>query len=363
MGLKLPSVIFGATSLGNLFRRVSDAEKSEIVHAWLTCRSAQPRELQVHALDQESEPSALHSEEADLPIVIDSAGKYGAGLSLEVIGRELSRLGVAPERVLISNKLAWRRVPLSAAEPTFEPGVWFDIRHDAVQDISYDGILRCWKEGNELLAPYRAGLVSVHDPDEYLAAARSPDERQQRLADVIEAYRALTELRDAGEIMATGVGAKDWTVIKELDQHCRFDWVMFANSFTIYSHPPQLVEFISELSRRGIAVIDSALFHGGFLLGGQFLDYQAIDENRQDHCRALRWRDEFHSLCNANSVTPFHVAVAFARSHPGVRSVALSSSRADRVASHLAASQTPVPDTVWQQLKSTGLIDPNYPFL
>ena len=41
-----------------------------------------------------------------------------------------------PEKVLISNKLAWKRVPLPhpGAEPTFEPGAWVNLKNDAVQD-------------------------------------------------------------------------------------------------------------------------------------------------------------------------------------------------------------------------------------
>jgi hypothetical protein len=45
-------------------------------------------------------------------------------------------LGVEPDKVLISNKLAWKRVPLTTPEPTFEPGVWVNLKNDAVQDIS-----------------------------------------------------------------------------------------------------------------------------------------------------------------------------------------------------------------------------------
>jgi len=55
--------------------------------------------------------------------VFDSAGKYGAGLALEVLGQCLEELNVPPEKVVISNKLAWKRIPLpEGAEPTFEPG-------------------------------------------------------------------------------------------------------------------------------------------------------------------------------------------------------------------------------------------------
>jgi D-threo-aldose 1-dehydrogenase len=103
-------------------------------------------------------------------------------------------LNVNPSDVLISNKLGWLRTELKTAEPTFEPGVWRNLKHDAVQQISYDGILECYEQGNNLLGDYRAELVSVHDPDEYLAAAEDEQERAQHYRDILEAYRALNEL-------------------------------------------------------------------------------------------------------------------------------------------------------------------------
>ena len=117
-----------------------------------------------------------------------------------------------PEKVLISNKLAWKRVPLPhpGAEPTFEPGAWVNLKNDAVQDISYKGIKECFEQGNELLGRYDSRLASVHDPDEYLSAARDAADLERRRADVLGAYKALSELRDSGKVASIGVGAKGW---------------------------------------------------------------------------------------------------------------------------------------------------------
>ncbi|MCA9191926.1 MAG: aldo/keto reductase [Planctomycetales bacterium] len=331
--LLIPPVVFGATSLGNLFKAPTDAEKHSIIEAQLRCGLS--------------------------PCVIDSAGKYGAGLSLEVIGRELAALKVDPERVIISNKLAWRRVPLQGAEPTFEPGAWVDIRHDAVQDISYSGILRCWQEGNQLLQPYHAKLVSVHDPDEYLNAASCSTDRQRRLEDICEAYRALIELRDQGLVEGVGVGAKKWEIIQELYDHCDFDWVMLANSFTILEHPPELVEFMHRLHQKDVGVINSALFHGGFLLGGDFFDYRKLTNGECDR-RRLAWRQRFHAVCQDLKVSPFDVGVAFGKSHPAITAVALSSSRADRVQSHVDAVCASCQPVVWHAMVQANLISAEY---
>lgn len=336
-GLAIPPLVFGATSLGNLFKAVSDKEKACIVEAWAL--------------------SGLK------PIVIDTAGKYGAGLALEVIGRELARLDVSPDAVVISNKLGWRRVPLLGDEPTFEPGAWVGLEHDAVQDISYDGILRCWEEGNRLLGVYSAGLVSVHDPDEYLDAAQTAHERSERVQQVIDAYRALCELRDAGEVIGVGIGAKNWRTIAEFDRHCDFDWVMLANSLTLMQHPPELLDFVSSLAERKIGVVNSALFHGGFLLGGEFIDYRRLDPQDETDAQRLQWRARFKATCQRLQVTPFEVGVAFGQSHPGVTAVALSSSRADRIPSHLQAVGTQLPSQVWDALRAAELISPDYPYV
>ena len=143
MDLKIPPVIFGTSGLGNLFVALDDAVKCEIV-----------KEVFVHSKGS---------------VVFDSAGKYGAGLALESLGKCLQQLQVKSEDVIISNKLAWVRTELKTSEPTFEVGVWKDLKYDAVQQISYDGIMGCFDQGNDLLGGYIPQLVSVHDPDEYLA--------------------------------------------------------------------------------------------------------------------------------------------------------------------------------------------------
>ena len=136
-------IIFGTSCLGNLYRAIPMETKVAIAEEWF---AAYPHPI------------------------IDSAGKYGAGLSLECIGKALRALGKRPDDITISVKLGWRRKPLVTPEPTFEPGAWAGLEWDAKQDISYDGILRCYEEAKELLGGYRIDLVSVHDPDEYLGS-------------------------------------------------------------------------------------------------------------------------------------------------------------------------------------------------
>ena len=77
------------------------------------------------------------------------------------------------------------------------------------------GIIDCFHEGNKLLGKYCSEYASVHDPDEYLNAAKDKADLEQRRKDVLGAYKGLMELRDAGKVQSIGVGAKDITARPE----------------------------------------------------------------------------------------------------------------------------------------------------
>lgn len=341
-------IVFGTSALGNLYQAIDDATKREIVSEWF----------------KHSPVAADESRAMPPPIVtVDSAGKYGAGLALESMGRALGELDVAPSQILISNKLGWRRIPLETPEPTFEPGAWVGLKHDAVQDISYNGILRCWEQGCELMNPYKAQLVSVHDPDEYLAAADGDVDRERRWDDVIAAYRALSELRDRGEVTAIGVGAKDWRVSARLAEHCDLDWVMLATSLTIYTHPPELLAFVEQMRQQGTTVINSAVFHAGFLTGGSFFDYRKVTGETADDQSLIAWRDHFHQICTKFEIKPAEACVAFGMSSPGVVATALNSSRPERIAQNVGLVSAKPPQAFWAAMKEASLIRGDYPFV
>ncbi|MDP4693433.1 MAG: aldo/keto reductase, partial [Opitutales bacterium] len=218
------------------------------------------------------------------------------------------------------------------------------------------------EQGNTLLGDYNAQLLSVHDPDEYLAAATSESDVAQRYEDILGAYKALGELRVAGKAKGIGVGSKDWTIIKRLfDDGVSLDWVMLANSFTILTHQNEVMDFLAELNAAGVTIINSAVFNAGFLIGGKYFDYQVIDET--SHPELFKWRASFNALCADYQITPALACCQFALSPPGVDALALNTSKAARVADNVALVETPVPAEFWQALKDSSLIARGYPYL
>lgn len=332
--LSLPSVIFGTSGLGNLFVALDEETKFEIIRECLKLSNG--------------------------TIVFDSAGKYGAGLALEVLGRSLKRLNVSPDQVIISNKLAWLRTQLTTEEPTFEPGVWKDLKYDAVQKISYDGIMDCFQQGNELLGGYTPQLVSVHDPDEYLAAASGKKEAEKRYNDILDAYEALFDLRRQGKVKAVGVGAKDWRIIRRIANDVSLDWVMIANSMTIKSHPRELLEFMTQLERDRVTIINAAVYHSGFLVGGNYFDYKLITAETPGSEELYRWRSDFFDICNHYNIRPAAACIQFALNVPGVSSIAMSTTEIKRIGESMVLASTEIPGAFWQEMKRKGIISMDF---
>lgn len=339
MQIQLPKIIFGSSALGNLYEIVPDDVKREIVKNWVSARPDQSGYT-----------------------VIDSAGKYGAGLALKSIGRFLKELSVDPEQVIISNKLGWKSVPLTTPEPTFEPGAWLGLESDATQAMSYNGILECHEQGDEFLGDYNAKLLSIHDPDEYIAQASTAEEADLLYQDVLDGYRALVELRESGSILGIGVGSKDWRIIKRLfDDGVPLDWVMLANSFTLLTHPQDVMDFMQELHKAGVKIINSAVFNAGFLIGGKWFDYKII--TRDNEPKIFDWRDRFTEVCTNHGISPALACCQFALSFPGIVSLALNTSRPSRVHDNAALVSDQVPPAFWMDLKDKQLLNSDYPYL
>ena len=337
-GMEIPPIIFGTSCLGNLYAVLPDKIKLRTI-----------KEMFIHS------PGLVY---------MDTAGKYGAGLALEVIGKGLKKLGIQRGKVAISNKLGWYRIPLETREPTFEPGIWMGLEHDAQLTISYDGILKCWEQGCQLLGEeFQPQFLSVHDPDEYLASAKNEMERKELFNNIVEAYRALIELKKQKKILAVGIGAKNWKIIREIVQNIDLDWVMLANSLTIYRHPQELLDFIDELHRNNIWIINSAVFHAGFLTGGEYFDYREIDSKNKKDKPLFEWRNIFFDLCQRYNVSPAVACVQFGMSHPAVQSTALNTSKPERIKENVAMVSVEISEVFWRDLKNEGLISENYPYV
>ena len=330
----LPPVIFGTSGLGNLYEAIPYHIKLEIIRG-----------------------SVLHA--PGIPM-FDTAGKYGAGLALEVLGKCLKELNVATNDVIISNKLGWYQTKLTTPEPTFEKGIWKDLTNDAVQKIGYKGIIECFEQGNDLLGDYNSQMASVHDPDEYLAAAADSKDEAKRYNDILEAYIALNELKQQGKVMSIGVGAKNWRSIERIAKDVPLDWVMIANSLSLKSHPKELIDFVKQLHQNGTVIINSAVFNGGFLVGRDHYNYVLVDKNTEQGKALYEWREKFFDLCSAFNIQPAEACFNFGFNIPGVNSVAVSTVDPKKVKGNIDMATKQIPKAFWKAMKDNDLLENHY---
>ena len=135
---------------------------------------------------------------------------------------------------------------------------------------------------------------------------------------------------------------------------------MTANSLTVHRHEAELLDFLASLRERGVAVINSAIFHSGFLLGGDFFDYHRLDEADAADRERIAWREGFRATCLEHDVSLLAACVRFAISPPQVSAIAINSSRPERLSELVAATRTEVPKEFWEALRGRGLINASF---
>ncbi|MEX0612281.1 MAG: aldo/keto reductase [Pirellulales bacterium] len=255
------------------------------------------------------------------PVFIETSNQHGDGMALKGLRRALRRLEIAPEEMVIAAKLGWKN-----------------------GRINRDTVLAAWNETCQPLGDdYRPQLIAID------------------VSDFLEAHSALEELKAAGTVAGIGAVAQDWRLLKDLVAAINLDWVQLAGSFTVMRHPPELRQFMSDLAERRIAIINSAVFHGGFLVGASQFNNRAVNVNDPADSSLLAWRKAFTALCHGHSVRLSHACIQFALSAPGVVAVALDTSRPNRVAENVESVVTKVPDAFWLAMKEERLLEEDYP--
>ncbi len=134
---------------------------------------------------------------------------------------------------------------------------------------------------------------------------------------------------------------------------------MLANSFTLYTHPSEVLSFMEQLHRAGIPMINSAVFNAGFLIGGPYFDYQRVSE--ATHPEVFDWRLRFHTVCDRHGIQPAHACCQFSLSPPGVAALALNTSKPVHISRNVEYVTCSLPDAFWNDLKTEGLLTPDYP--
>jgi D-threo-aldose 1-dehydrogenase len=312
----VPSALgFGGAPIAGLYEPVSDDEAGGTVHRAL--------ELGLTYLD--------------------TAPHYGRGLSEERLGRALR--DVRRESYLLSTKVGRLLRPVAAGETAPSEGFAESRPFRRVRDYSRAGIVGSLEESLGRLGLERVDVAFVHDPDDFEADVYAT------------AFPALAELRARGLVGAVGVGMNQAEMLTRFVERLDLDVVLLAGRYSLLDQLA-LRTLLPACRAHGVSVIVGGALNGGLLADprpGARYDYSAAPPALVD--RAARIGD----ICNRHGVPLLAAALQFPLGHPAVSSVLVGARSAQEISDNATAFTTPVPDAVWADLRTAGLIGDGIP--
>jgi D-threo-aldose 1-dehydrogenase len=317
---------FGGAPLGNLYRKIEEAEaQATLDAAW----NAGIR-------------------------YFDTAPQYGLGRSETRMGAALGRFDL--DAMTLSTKVG--RLLEDCAPDDVTPEAFVDVPQKRILfDYTHDGVMRSYDSSVARLGTDRIDMLLLHDID---AGTHGQDGEDHYLRQLFTGggYRALTELREAKRIGAIGAGVNTWQICERLLGEADFDGFLLAGRYTLLEQDP-LESFLPLCAKRDVGVILGGPYNSGILATGAVegarYDYARASEAIMDRVRQLE------AVCAAHDTPLIAAALQFPLAHDTVKTVIPGASSPDEVRKNVAIFETQIPNALWSDLKSEGLLRSDAP--
>lgn len=312
-GLGLTELGLGGAQFGNLYRAMPDSTVDEIVDAaW----AAGIR-------------------------FFDTAPHYGLGLSEERLGAALRRY--PRDEYVLSTKVGRLIRPNPGGVGDDTEGFAVPATKRRALDYSASGTLASVEESLERLGLDRIDIAFIHDPDEHWEEAISG------------AVPALQRLREEGTITSFGAGMNQSAMLARFITEGDADVVMVAGRFTLLEQG-SLSDLFPAARAADASVVIAGVYNSGLLATprpASDAQYNYADAPAELVARTNALAD----ACERYGVSLPDAALAFALRQPGVASVVVGASHPGHIPDTTARYETAVPDALWQDLVSSGLVD------
>lgn len=326
-GLTFTELGFGTAPLGNLYRAISDEE--------------------AHAVLERAWAAGVR--------YFDTAPLYGLGLSETRLNRFLR--DKPRDDYILSSKVGRILLPCPP-EQRDGFGKWFDVpARRELYDYSYDGVMRSLEHSLERLGQDRIDILFIHDID--VANQGSAANVSAKVDQVMAGgYHALERMRNEGVINAFGAGVNEWQVCQTLTERGDFDLFLLAGRYTLLEQEA-MDSFLPLAEARGIGIVIGGPYNSGILatgpVAGAYYNYDpAPPEILQKVAR-------IEAICADHSVRMLDAAFQFPLRHPCTVSVIPGGQGVTEMDSNLAAAQAEIPQALWSDLKSEGLMSADAP--
>ena len=318
---------FGGAPLGELFERVSEAEAQETLQAaW----DAGVR-------------------------YFDTSPFYGYGKSEQRIGRFLRQQ--RRQEFVLSTKVG-RVLRATRDLASFDPKMWVGgLPFDWAFDYSYDGIMRSYEDSLQRLGLNSIDLLLIHDLDYFF----HPNE-ERVTASMAQVYtsgwRALDELRSSGQIKGVGAGLNMLGMVPRFLDMVDLDFFIIAMPYTLLDQDTLDVEF-AECAERNVNIVIGSVFASGILATGP--TENALYAYAPASAEIMEKTRRMEAVCQRHHVPLPAAALQFPLAHPVVSAVIPGAHKPAHIHSNIKCFQHPIPDVLWAELKTEGLLREDAP--
>jgi D-threo-aldose 1-dehydrogenase len=274
----------------------------------------------------------------------DTAPHYGLGLAEQRLGAGLA--GKPRSEYVLSSKVG-RIIYEADTDAADDEGFAVVSKRRRRWDFSRDGVLQSIEDSLRRIGTDRLDVVFVHDPDDHFDEA------------VATAFPALIELRDQGVIGAIGSGMNQTAMLTRFVREVDIDVIMLAGRYTLLD-PDGLDDVLPACTDNDVQVVAVGIFNSGLLsqprpASDATFNYAPAPAALVDKAGKLA------DVCESHGITLPAVALDFPLHHPAVAGIAVGCRTAAEVHTNAALARTKIPDGIWSDLKSAGLLREDAP--
>lgn len=277
----------------------------------------------------------------------DTAPGYGNGLSEFRLGHALRHYDSTS--VVLSTKVG--RIMKPTRNAPRDNGQYLDIPPMVAEyDYSYDGVMRAVEQSMQRMLTDSFDVLFIHDCDRYTHGSGYADYLHQA---IVSAFPALETLRDQGVVKAIGFGVNETDVMVEAIKATDADLCLLAGRYTLLEQEP-LDDLLPMCEERGVGIVLGGVYNSGVLAKGPVqgarFNYGPAPQDVLDKAGRIE------EVCRRHGVELAAVALQFAYSHPAVVSICIGARDAGQQQRNADLFEATVPQEVWDELRTTGLI-------
>lgn len=324
--LQVTELGFGAATLGNLYRPMTDEDAQAAIHQAIEMGMNQ----------------------------FDTAPFYGFGLSERRLGDALRT--IPAQDYVLSTKVG--RILKPCAKAQDKHGFCSPMPFEPDYDYSYDGVMRSFEDSLQRLGLSKIDIIYMHDIGEM---THGPEHQRQFNIAVEGGFKAMDELRSQNVVSAIGLGVNEYEVCEQAMEHMQFDCFLLAGRYTLLEQVA-LKTFLPRCIKENTSIILGGPFNSGILAtgvrkAGVTPHYNYAPASQQIIDRVTRIED----LCAEFNINLAAAALQFPLAHPAVVSTIPGLSSAARVISTVQQMTESIPQGFWSAMQDAQLLDPHAP--